>query len=139
MGRDSGAAPNAPHVRLSTAGHIQKQLSGYDRDNEIALIVSDSGRKEFATNTHAQMTLSTTAGTLASLNTQRVDVLASRGFMLRADPTNSTNIIIGGSSVSAINGMLLQPGDTIFIDITRLSSIWCIAASGTPKLYWLDM
>jgi len=139
MSRDSGTRANAPHVQLSTAGNIQKQLSGYNRDREIALVVTDSGRKNFAVTTHPQLTTTTTATQLSSLTTNKVDVLSARGFMLRADPTNTTNIIVGSSSVSASNGMLLQPGDTLMLDITRLSSIWAISASGTPKLYWLDM
>ena len=134
-------------VRLESSG-AEKKLTGYEHDEGVALLVSDTGRRNFSAmnsshqTSHPQLTLSTTATSL-DLCTGLAGVVhvktAKRGFQLRSDPTNTTNIHIGGRQVATDNGMILEPGDAIFLEITRLNNIFAVAASGTPKLYWLDM
>ena len=147
MSGNLNLASMVPFVRLESSG-AEKKLTGYEHDEGVALLVSDTGRRNFSAvngshqTSHPQLTLSTTATSLdlctglagtAGLKT------AKRGFQLRADPANASNIYFGGRQVATDNGMVLEPGDAIFLEITRLNNIFAVAASGTPKLYWLDM
>ena len=51
--------------------------------------------------------------------------------------------MIGGKTVSATDGIPLVAGQSIMIDIVRLSKIYAIAATDpsgeTCNLFWLDM
>ena len=71
------------------------------------------------------------------------DVVAQTGFLITADSSNTITIMIGGSSVSATNGIPLVAGQSIFIDIVRLSKLYAMGASShtgeTANLFWLDM
>ena len=148
MSGNLNLASMVPFVRLESSG-AEKKLTGYEHDEGVALLVSDTGRRNFSAmsmstfkTSHPQLTLSTNATSL-DLCTGLAGAVhvktAKRGFQLRSDPTNTTNIHIGGRQVATDNGMVLEPGDAIFLEITRLNNIFAVAASGTPKLYWLDM
>ncbi len=71
------------------------------------------------------------------------DVVAQTGFLLTADSSNTVTVMIGGSSVSSTDGIPLVAGQSIMIDIVRLSKIYAIASTdpsgGTCNLFWLDM
>tara|TARA_Y100000004_G_scaffold190152_1_gene246854 strand:- start:1715 stop:2080 length:366 start_codon:yes stop_codon:yes gene_type:complete len=71
------------------------------------------------------------------------DVVAQTGFLLTADFSNTVNIMIGGPNVSATNGIPMVAGQSMFLDIVRLSKIYAIAqadhTAGVANLFWLDM
>jgi hypothetical protein len=71
------------------------------------------------------------------------DVVAQTGFLLTADSSNTITVMIGGKTVSTTDGLPLVAGQSLMIDIVRLSKIYAIAAtdpsSGTCNLFWLDM
>ena len=69
--------------------------------------------------------------------------MAQTGFLITADSSNTVTVMIGGKTVSATDGVPLVAGQSIMIDIVRLSKIYAIAATDpsgeTANLFWLDM
>jgi hypothetical protein len=112
-------------------------------ETEVALRVSDCGRATLATESFGALTIGTTAGSLASFNTNNVDIICSRGIQLKAASGNSGTIVIGGSSVSYngtaanINGLPLAAGESIFLEVTQLSSIYADASASNQVLHWI--
>lgn len=143
----SGASdpdPSATFVRVSDAGNQKKIVSGVTVENtEVAMRVTDCGRTALPTQSFKTLPITTTAGTLASFNTDNNDLTCTRGIQLKASTTNTAIISVGGSGVVAsatianINGIPLASGDTIFLEITHLSSLYAVAASGTQYLHWI--
>jgi hypothetical protein len=143
----SGASdpdPSATFVRVSDAGNQKKIVSGVTVENtEVAMRVTDCGRTALPAQSFKALPITTTAGTLASFNTDNNDLTCTRGIQLKASTGNTAIITVGGSDVVAsatvanINGIPLAAGDTIFLEITHLSSLYAVAASGTQYLHWI--
>tara|TARA_B100001778_G_C18313130_1_gene505242 strand:- start:120 stop:539 length:420 start_codon:yes stop_codon:yes gene_type:complete len=139
MARDSGVAPNAPHVSLSTSGGVKKPLSGQETPDGVALLVSDTGRTNFSTTSHPRGTVGTTKVKLTSLAVNNATVISKRGFLLKTASGNSGTIHVGTTNVSTTNGMILEAGDSIFIDITNSDNIYLIASGAGQNIFWMDM
>jgi len=131
--------PSATYVRVSDS---EDPVHGVRvKQTETAMLVTDCGRQVLPTQSFGALAVTTTAQTLANLN--GADLSCARGIQLKAASTNTANISVGGSSVaasataSAVNGMPLAAGDTIFLEITQLSSLYADAATGTQYLHWI--
>lgn len=84
-----------------------------------------------------------------SVSSTRVAVTSNetnfiRGVLLRASPSNSVSIYIGGANVTAdtaatSGGFPLAAGDSLFLEIQDLRSLFVVAASGTSDLAWLSI
>lgn len=140
------AAPDstANYVRVSDAGNNLKVVSGVTVENsEVAMRVSDHGSDELASQSFGAITVGTTATVLSSLTTNKVDIRCKRGIQFKAASGNSGTIVIGGSSVAYngtaanINGIPLEAGDTIFLEVTRLSAIYADASASSQVLHWI--
>jgi len=136
--------PSLNHVRVGTVGNQLKAVSGVTVEStETAMRVTDCGSDELASQTFGAISVGTTATNLASLTTNNVDVRARRGIQFKAASGNSGTIVLGGSSVaynataSSINGMPLAAGDTIFLEVTRLSAIYADASAASQVLHWI--
>ena len=119
-------------------------ISAITQETSTSMLFTRQGREDFASSTHPRMqvpshTVAKQLPLLCGLN----DVVAQTGFLITADSSNTVTVMIGGSSVSATDGIPLVAGQSIMIDIVRLSKIYAIAAtdpsSGTCNLFWLDM
>lgn len=112
-------------------------------ESEVAMRVTDCGSRTFSVPSFAALQVTTTAASLADLNTNKADVVARRGFQFMASADNTETIVIGGKSVAAsgtdssINGMPLAAGASLFIEVTHLSEIYADSVSGTQVLHWL--
>jgi|SRR6056300_646210 len=144
MSGTSDPDPSATFVRVSDAGNQKKIVSGVTVENtEVAMRVTDCGRTALPAQSFKALPITTTAGTLASFNTDNNDLTCTRGIQLKASTGNTAIITVGGSDVVAsatvanINGIPLAAGDTIFLEITHLSSLYAVAASGTQYLHWI--
>jgi hypothetical protein len=58
---------------------------------------------------------------------------AIREVLVQADPSNSTNVLVGNSSAQP---MVLTPGQAITVPVISLSLIWAKMASGEGSLNW---
>lgn len=119
-------------------------ISAITQETSTSMLFTRQGREDFASATHPRMqvpshTVAKQLPLLCGLN----DVVAQTGFLLTADSSNTVTVMIGGSSVSSTDGLPLVAGQSLMIDIVRLSKIYAIAAadpsSGTCNLFWLDM
>ena len=144
MTGSNSPAASVNHVRLGSAGNKLKPVSGVTVEStETAMRVVDCGSDELASQTFGAISVGTTATNLASLTTDKVDVRARRGIQFKAASGNSGTIVLGGSSVSynatasSINGMPLAAGDTIFLEVTRLSAIYADASASSQVLHWI--
>lgn len=133
-----------PNVTVRELGMDNKKLSGVRvGTNDIALLVSDTGRTSFPVADFKTFAVTTTATSLDQLYTDKLDPILRRGIQLSAPSTNTKNVVIGGSGVVAsatvanINGMPLAPGASIFLEVTRLSEIYVDTESGTQYLHWI--
>lgn len=133
-----------PNVTVRELGMDNKKLSGVRvGTNDIALLVSDAGRTSFPVADFKTFAVTTTATSLDQLYTNKLDPILRRGIQLYANPNNTADVVIGGSSVSAnatvanINGLPLSPGASIFIEVTRLSEIYVDTTANTQYLHWI--
>ena len=133
-----------PNVTVRELGMDNKKLSGVRvGTNDIALLVSDAGRTSFPVADFKTFAITTTATSLDQLYTNKLDPILRRGIQLYANPNNTADVVIGGSSVSAnatvanINGLPLSPGASIFIEVTRLSEIYVDTTANTQYLHWI--
>ncbi len=119
-------------------------ISAITQETSTSMLFTRQGREDFASATHPRMqvpshTVAKQLPLLCGLN----DVVAQTGFLLTADSSNTVTVMIGGSSVSSTDGIPLVAGQSIMIDIVRLSKIYAIASTdpsgGTCNLFWLDM
>jgi hypothetical protein len=60
-----------------------------------------------------------------------------KSVILQADDDNSVPVYVGGASVTADNGIRLEPGRALSVQVTNLGLLYCIAASGTNYIRWL--
>jgi len=133
-----------PNVTVREIGMTPQTLSGVRvESNDVALLVSDAGRTSFPVADFKTFAITTTATSLDQLYTDKLDPILRRGIQLYANPSNTADVVIGGSSVAAsgtvanINGLPLSPGASIFIEITRLSEIYVDTTSNTQYLHWI--
>jgi hypothetical protein len=75
--------------------------------------------------TSAQVTITTTAGIIASANSYKTIYLHNLG---------SGSIYLGGSNVTTSNGYKMDNGDKLSIVIGDLEALYGVAASGTHTL-----
>ena len=140
---NSGATPTSVHARVRSKGNNNIPIGGIDTREGTALLVTDAGREDFATQSFAAFSITTTAARLSSFHATKLDIIARRGFQFKASPNNTGDISIGGSSVvgsatpSSVNGMPLSPGESLFVEVTQLSHIWADASTGTQILHWI--
>ena len=126
-------------------------ISALTQENATSLLFTRQGREDFASSTHPRIRLThDVAGSTVSYQARQLpllcgleDVVAQTGFLITADSSNTITIMIGGSSVSATNGIPMVAGQSMFLDIVRLSKIYAIAqadhSGGTANIFWLDM
>lgn len=72
-----------------------------------------------------------TVGTTAA---QFASVPSTREIYLRADMTNTGVISVGGSAVQAFK---LQAGDTLYIEVTNLNTLWGKASAAGQVLNYI--
>jgi hypothetical protein len=70
------------------------------------------------------------------------DFSAKRGFLFKADATNSGTIFVGTTHVDAdgtgvISGMPLAASESLFVEVTRASTFNFNATAASQKLYFL--
>jgi hypothetical protein len=119
-------------------------ISAITQESATSLLFTRQGREDFASASHPRMAVpSHTIAKQLPLLCGLQDVVAQTGFLLTADSSNTVTVMIGGKTVSATDGIPLVAGQSIMIDIVRLSKIYAIAvadpSSGTCNLFWLDM
>ena len=56
------------------------------------------------------------------------------GVTVKADPNNNSNVLVGNSSLvnGDSNGYLLEPGESVFLEINNLNKIYAKSASSGP-------
>ena len=133
-----------PNVTVREIGMTPQSLSGARvGTKDVALLVSDTGRPSFPVADFKTFAITTTATSLDQLYTNKLDPILRRGIQLFANPNNTADVVIGGSSVAAsgtvanINGLPLSPGASIFIEVTRLSEIYVDTTANTQYLHWV--
>lgn len=153
----------SPHVSTSKGSVNRKPLGGVSQPEGVALLVSDTGRSDFSSPLHPQLTVGTTATSLHDLikneyanltaaqrtafgfttaNDLPKAIIAKRGFLFKADVANANTIYLGTSHVSAtalIVGFPLLPGDSLFIEITDSKALYFDADGAGQELYWLAL
>jgi len=144
MAARAGTIDTMSVVQVSDRLNSVKPMTGVSvEETEVALRVSDCGRATLAAESFGALSIGTTAGSLASFNTNKVDIICPRGIQLKAASGNSGTIVIGGSSVSYnataanINGLPLAAGESIFLEVTQLSSIYADASASSQVLHWI--
>jgi hypothetical protein len=128
-------APDSTGKKLQT----YKNTIGADEVHSEAVTLSTSAGVEIttlpvkitgaATMANGQVTASTSAATLVASRATR------RSVTIRNTDT-SISVYIGIAAVTAGNGMLLKPGESISIDFTGLIQV--IAASGSPVVAYME-
>ncbi len=131
-------------IHGTTGSGNVRAISALTQENNTSLLFTRQGREDFASATHPRMTVpSHQVAKQLPLLCGLEDVVAQTGFLITADSSNTVNIMLGTSSVSATDGIPLVAGQSIFIDIVRLSKIYAIAqtdpTSETCRMFWLDM
>lgn len=157
----------APHVSISKGSNQKFQVGGYDNKEGVALLVTDTGRKEFSAPLHPVLTVTTTPTNLNDLvtaqysnlsaaakaalgmtaSTDNVTITARRGFLLKALATNGgliylgTSHVKGGASGTGSNevGFVLEAGASLFIEITDGANIFFDATDSDEALCWLAL
>jgi len=119
-------------------------ISAITQESATSLLFTRQGREDFAAASHPKMIVpSHTIAKQLPLLCGLQDVVAQTGFLITADSSNTVTVMIGGQTVGANDGVPLVAGQSIMIDIVRLSKIYAIAATdpsaGTCNLFWLDM
>lgn len=144
MAARAGTIDTMSVVQVSDRLNSVKPMTGVSvEETEVALRVSDCGRATLASESFGALAIGTTAGSLASFNTNKVDLICPRGIQLKSSVANTGTIVIGGSSVSynatasSINGLPLSPGESIFLEVTQLSSIYADASASGQVLHWI--
>ena len=141
-----------------------KPVSGVGTHEGQVMLVNDVGRAEFAAPQFPLLTINaSTLNLLAAIrnaieitdtNAARArwgmtdnsdmpnDFSAKRGFLFKADATNSGTIFVGTTHVDAdgtnvISGMPLAASESLFVEVTRASSFYMDATASGQKLHFL--
>ena len=142
MAGDTSPEATTIKVEVEDRGNKIESVDGTSVfETKTALLVSDCGRQRLPTQSFGAITVGTTAGALSKL--LGTEVTVSRGFQFKAASGNSGTIVIGGSSVAynasaaSINGMPLEAGNTIFLEVTQWSSLYADASASSQVLHWI--
>jgi hypothetical protein len=70
------------------------------------------------------------------------DFKCIKGVLVRAPSTNTGNVYVGKSDVTAgtnanTDGMLLEPGDAVFIEVDNPNKVYVIASAAGQKVFWI--
>ena len=76
-------------------------------------------------------TINTVAGTIGAVGT------ATQGIYIQSRADNTSNVYIGGPGVTSANGMLIVPGDRLFLPISSTSGLYAVSVSGSQKIEYL--
>lgn len=80
---------------------------------------------------HGQKSLTTSASIIGT------EALKT-GITLKSPSSNATDIYIGNSiSVSATTGYILSPGETIYLEVSTMGSLFARSASGTATIAYI--
>lgn len=58
-----------------------------------------------------------------------------KGVRLKADPGNSGPVFVGSSTVTALNGWGLMPGEDVYVYVRDLATIFIIGTLGDSVIY----
>ena len=119
-------------------------ISAITQETSTSLLFTRQGREDFASATHPRMVVpSHTVAKQLPLLCGLEDVVAQTGFLISADSSNTVTVMIGGQTVSATDGLPLVAGQSLMLDIVRMSKIYAIAVTdpsgGACNLFWIDM
>lgn len=142
MAGDTSPEATTIKVEVEDRGNKIESVDGTSVfQTKTALLVSDCGREALPSQTFGALGITTTVKSLAQIHGN--EVITGRGIQLKANTTNTAAIVIGGTSVtasataSAIDGIPLAAGDTLFIEITKLSSLYAHTTANTQYLHWI--
>jgi len=154
-------------VTVNPGSSQKHQVGGVDNKEGVAMLVADSGRKNFSSPLHPVVTVTATATNLSDLvaaqfsnlttakrtalglssaNT-KISISANRGFLLKALATNGGLIYLGtkhvlaeasGTSADAV-GFVLEAGASVFIEITDGNNLYFQATDSDESLCWLAL
>ena len=91
-----------------------------------------TGRKSAITTTAVQISTETS-------------IISEEGVLVYADPLNSAAIYIGFSNTitsddaDTTDGFPLVAGASLLLQVRHISDIWVVAASGSQKLWWVEV
>ena len=154
-------------VSLNPGSNQLHQVGGADNKEGVAMLVADSGRKNFAAPLHPVVTVTATATNLSGLvkaqysnltpakrtalgiasATDDLAITANRGFLLKALATNGGLIYLGtkhilaeasGTGADAV-GFVLEAGASVFIEITDGNNLYFQATDSDESLCWLAL
>ncbi len=94
----------------------------------------------------ASMTIGTTTRSLddhysdayaSGTNNEIIPIVAQRSITLSADSGNGAAVRVGNSATSTTVGFPIPAGGTLTLEVTRGSSIFLCAASGSQTVHWI--
>lgn len=153
-------SPSTTHVTTGKGSARTKPVAGVATEEGQAMLVNDVGREGFAAPSHPRVAVTTTATNFLQLIKTAIgganagwgmtgsgdvpdDIIAKRGFLFKADSGNSGEVFIGTSAVTAAvqptqsYGMPLAAGESLFVEVTKASSFYMDATTGTQYLHFL--
>jgi len=87
-----------------------------------------------------------TTGAKSSIDTTAVqitttDIFCVFGVLVRADPANTGIVYVGPSGVTAgtvdaTDGIKLEAGDAVLIEIDNANKVYVIASAAGQKVFW---
>ena len=154
-------------VTVNPGSNQLHQVGGTDNKEGVAMLVADSGRKNFAAPLHPVVTVTATPTSLSALvaaqysnltaakrtalgltsATSNVEIKANRGFLLKALATNGGLIYLGTKHILAeasgltpdAVGFVLEAGASVFIEITDGNNLYFQATDSDESLCWLAL
>jgi hypothetical protein len=75
----------------------------------------------------------TTAGSHLVLGTTQAIV----SITVTAKPTNTGNIFVGPDGVTSTTGLILQPGDSVSLDVSNVTAVYIDSAVSGEGVSWL--
>ena len=142
----AATAANQSTANTSLASILANQTNGTQ-------VVSGTVTANAGTNLNTSALALESGGNLASVktNTDRPSVSASfqasvttseaalptntaKSIALKAPATNTDNVYVGTTGVTASTGYLLEPGDSVGMDVTNSNALHAVSASGTQTL-----
>jgi len=142
-GPSSGGADNYPLEGVVDSDSAYAKLKTVDSGVEKFPSLRSAGGTEYG---FVSMTITNTARSLddyysdayaSGTNNQIIPIVAQRSITLSADSGNGQVIRVGNSATSATVGFPIAAGGSLTLEITRGSSIFLCAASGSQTLHWI--
>ena len=154
-------SPSTTHVTTGKGSARTKPVAGVATEEGQAMLVNDVGREGFAAPSHPRVGVTTTATNFLQLIKTAIaganagwgmtgsgdvpnDIIAKRGFLFKADSGNSGEVFIGTSAVTAgscantSNVWYAFGGwESLFVEVTKASSFYMDATTGTQYLHFL--